>query len=490
MIIRLRVKGFKNLKEIDISFGAFTCIAGANAVGKSNLFDAIRFLSATANLTLTEAAFSIRDSQNEKRSINDIRNIFYHNGSGYCEKAEFEADMVIPKTAIDHLGQIANAKTTFVRYKLEIAYREQTDIAQSAISVISESLTPIPKREMHRALKNIGASSNWINSIQADRKASTPFISTNLESAKVEISQDGVAGRKKALSISSLPRTVLSTANAVETPTVLVTKKEMESWQLLQLEPSSLRSPDDLIFTETPKITTDGKHLPATLYRLISDKRIQGDVKTSVANRLNRLIDDVFRIEIEKDDKRDLLTLMIQGRKTPMMPARSLSDGTLRFLALAVIESDPEMQGVICMEEPENGIHPKRIKAILELLEDIAVDITQPGGDDNPLRQVIINTHSPVVVSETTEDSLLFAEQIKIPDKNKTEVNVTFRCLKGTWRGDKNTISKAKILNYLNPTSPEVDLVDDSSTKKTEELFARKRVIDRIGIQGKLAFTE
>jgi hypothetical protein len=38
------VKGFKNLKEVDVRFGPFTCIAGGNAVGKSNLFDAISSL--------------------------------------------------------------------------------------------------------------------------------------------------------------------------------------------------------------------------------------------------------------------------------------------------------------------------------------------------------------------------------------------------------------------------------------------------------------
>lgn len=46
MLTRLTVNGFKNLIGVDVRFGPFTCIAGANGVGKSNLFDAIRFLSA------------------------------------------------------------------------------------------------------------------------------------------------------------------------------------------------------------------------------------------------------------------------------------------------------------------------------------------------------------------------------------------------------------------------------------------------------------
>jgi AAA15 family ATPase/GTPase len=59
MIIRLKVKGFKNLVDVDVRFGPFTCVAGVNGVGKSNLFDAIRFLSALASRPLTEVALSV-----------------------------------------------------------------------------------------------------------------------------------------------------------------------------------------------------------------------------------------------------------------------------------------------------------------------------------------------------------------------------------------------------------------------------------------------
>src|ERR1700761_6541382 len=61
MLTRLKVSGFKNLIDVDVSFGPFTCIAGANGVGKSNLLDAIVFLSALADRPLIDAALSVRD---------------------------------------------------------------------------------------------------------------------------------------------------------------------------------------------------------------------------------------------------------------------------------------------------------------------------------------------------------------------------------------------------------------------------------------------
>jgi AAA15 family ATPase/GTPase len=56
MLTRFKVNGFKNLMDVDVRFGPFTCVAGVNGVGKSNLFDAIRFLSLLASKTLIEAA--------------------------------------------------------------------------------------------------------------------------------------------------------------------------------------------------------------------------------------------------------------------------------------------------------------------------------------------------------------------------------------------------------------------------------------------------
>jgi len=120
MLTRLKVSGFKNLVDADIRFGAFTCVAGANGVGKSNLFDAVKFLSALANDTLINAALSVRD---EGGRTADVRSLFHRAGNTYAKEMSFEAEMIIPHEAIDDLGQMAKASITFVRYTLTLAYR-------------------------------------------------------------------------------------------------------------------------------------------------------------------------------------------------------------------------------------------------------------------------------------------------------------------------------------------------------------------------------
>ena len=75
--------------------------------------------------------------------------------------------------------------------------------------------------------------------------------------------------------------------------------------------------------------------------------------------------------------------------------SRVLSEGTLRLLVLCVLLYDDKFQGLLCFEEPENGIHPYRLKAMVELLRLLATNFEE---DDDLLRQVIVNTHSPVLL--------------------------------------------------------------------------------------------
>jgi predicted ATP-dependent endonuclease of OLD family len=60
-----------------------------------------------------------------------------------------------------------------------------------------------------------------------------------------------------------------------------------------------------------------------------------------------------------------------------------------------VLLYDERFQGLLCFEEPENGIHPYRIKAMVELLRLLSTDFED---EDDLLRQVIVNTHSPVLL--------------------------------------------------------------------------------------------
>lgn len=486
MLTRLRVSGFKNLVDVDVRFGPFTCIAGANGVGKSNLFDAIRFLSALADHPLLDAAMSVRD---EGGRTGDIRSLFHRVGEHYAERMDFDAEMIVPPKGLDDLGQEATASITFLRYKLSLGYIKDTSAAAlGRIEILEEDLSYIKRGETHRHLGFPNDGRTWRRSaVTGDRRS--PFISTREESQGriIRIHQDGGSrGKPQTLLAANLPRTALSAANATESPTATMARREMQSWRLLQLEPSALRQPDS--FTASPKLAPDGSHLAATLYYLARSAARRSEsgekgfeamerVYAKVANRLSELIEDVREVSVDRDERRELLTLIVTGADRTRHPARALSDGTLRFLALAVLELDPEARGVICLEEPENGIHPERIPAMLRLLQDIVTDVGAEIGEDNPLRQVIVNTHSPAVVAQVPYDSLLLAEHREVVRDGERFKALSFSGLPGTWRShspDFRTLSRGKMLAYLNPANPEAG--------------GGKRVIDRPDLQMLLPF--
>ena len=475
MLTRLKVSNFKNLVDVDLYLGPFTCVVGPNGVGKSNLFDAIRFLSALANRTLMEAAAAVRDQDSRTAPVRDL---FHRVGNHYAERMTFEAEMIVPRRAIDDLGQEAEASITFLRYSLELAYRETDDsLVRGALAIVKEELVPIAQRDAPRHLLFPHSAKDWRKSAVCGKRHA-PFISTDDEGENrvIKLHQDGgSSGRPLPRSADNLPRTVLSIANAAESPTVLVARREMESWQMLQLEPSALRRPDE--FVSPTHLGADGRYLAATLYRLArhDGQQVKGSVYSQIANRLAELIDDVHDIDIERDEKRELLTLHVKNGEGTPHPARALSDGTLRFLALAVLESDPQMQGVICLEEPENGIHPARIPAILQLLRDIAVDTQEPVGEDNPLRQVIVNTHSPAVFQQVPDDSVVFVKAREaIDEERRLCKKAHFLCLSDTWRAKvSEDAARGDLLPYLNPVLP----------KNYIEVSKQKRVVDRKDMQ-------
>jgi len=125
MLTRLKVSGFKNLVDVNVRFGPFTCVAGANGVGKSNLFDAIRFLSVIADLPLIEAALSVRD---EEGRTADVRSLFHRVGDEYDAEMSFEVEMIAPEEGVDDLGQQAKASITFLRYSLALGYRSDDSL--------------------------------------------------------------------------------------------------------------------------------------------------------------------------------------------------------------------------------------------------------------------------------------------------------------------------------------------------------------------------
>jgi len=91
-----------------------------------------------------------------------------------------------------------------------------------------------------------------------------------------------------------------------------------------------------------------------------------------------------------------------EGLKAPV-PTTRLSDGTMRFLAMVAVLLSPNPPPLVCIEEPELGLHPDALALVAELL--VAASART---------QLIVTTHSDALVSALTEhiESVLVCEHI------------------------------------------------------------------------------
>jgi len=129
----------------------------------------------------------------------------------------------------------------------------------------------------------------------------------------------------------------------------------------------------------------DGSNLALTLQEL----DFQGALPR-VKDYLRRLSDRFEDIKIRPEGGRS--QLYVQERGLAMISATHLSDGTLKFLSLMAVLCDPKPGPLVCIEEPETGLHPDALALIGDALREAATRT-----------QLIVTTHSDALVDRFTD---------------------------------------------------------------------------------------
>lgn len=450
MLTRFEVNGFKNLRKLSIDLGPYTCIAGPNAVGKSNFFDALQFLSLSGTHTLNEAAIKIRGNGG------DVRDIF----SG-DRKMQFAAEMIVEKEFEDSLGKPISLERTYLRYELDLELREITvgnNRNIPSIVVVREELKQLTKGNAKDNLR--WASGKFVDSAVLGGRGKA-FIATIAEEQQIEV----YSGRRP--SVVSLKgqgpsRTTLSVYGQQDQyPVVMGVQRELESWMYLSLEPSAMRAPSEALAPGF--VNAKGGNLPKTLDRLVGESP-DYDVLGELADVVGDLV-DVREITIDFDEARQVFTLQARVGNAGRVPARSLSDGTLRFLVLGTLMLDTQGSRLICFEEPENGIHPLKIQAMYALLHDLSASGEEGVGPENPLRQIIVNTHSPAFVALHSEDF----DELLLGSLNAVDGSfvLTPVVAKDSWRASKVKLSTENIAELLREAFPEVDFQELAAPRRS-----------------------
>ncbi len=412
MITKIEINGFKSFSNFEMEFSPLTVIAGTNASGKSNLFDALHLLSNLAKMDL-RTAFSNKQLRGE---VSELFTKYTDENSAV--EMRFAVEMLVPRKIKDNWGGVADVKTPRMRYEIVIA-RCQNEQGYEDLTVKFETLARIRTDDDKWAKKYINNRTDiWRNSKSGG--SGEAYIYTKVEKGHptITIRQDGGHGRGRSARADSINQTTLGSINSVDFPHILAAQQEIASWNFLQLNPELLREPTryDVNYTGNT-IGHSGENLSAALYRLYNQDAFTME---KIVMKLSSFLSGYTKLEVKDDKANKQFVFNLQNSEGKVFSSRVLSEGTLRLLVLCVLLYDDSFQGLLCFEEPENGIHPYRLKAMADLLRLLSTNFED---EDDLLRQIIVNTHSPVLLKCLKEQyndadkgvSIWFSKLVSVP---------------------------------------------------------------------------
>ena len=147
----------------------------------------------------------------------------------------------------------------------------------------------------------------------------------------------------------------------------------------------------------TTNLAEDNSNLGLVLNRLSSNYK----VRVRIVDALRELYKEAsdFHVNIESNT----VQVVVQEREgAATIPATRLSDGTIRFLSLLAILCDPNPPPLVCIEEPDNGLHPDAVASLADLLVDAS-----------ERTQLVVTTHSDALVGALTNqpDAIVVCER-------------------------------------------------------------------------------
>jgi predicted ATPase len=179
-------------------------------------------------------------------------------------------------------------------------------------------------------------------------------------------------------------------------PHLTALKTELQSWFFYYFEPRErMRAPTSV--KEVRHIGLMGEELAAFLNTL---SNLDPEQFKAVEKAVHSLIPTITGIRTEVNKVGEVELSLLEGKVA--MPARVLSEGTLRVLGLLALSGVKEPPALVGFEEPENGVHPRRISGIAKILESRA---------ESGNTQLIVTTHSPILPDHVPDSSLFVCQK-------------------------------------------------------------------------------
>lgn len=358
MIKEIRLHNWKSFERSNLYIDPLTFVIGTNASGKSNILDALAFLSGCAK------GIPVNDVAREMRG---------------------GLDWMIRRGADEFtLSVVSGCEGYDLVYTLSCR-KSGTSLQVSFESL--EQITPRTVRVLFSTVKNKG-------------KADVSYI-------PVRFYQEGNSGSGK-LMLLNCQTTVLSRMDNLRTVKLvkdasLAVQEELK--HIFILDPISNHMRDYSPLSE--QLNPDAGNIAGLLAGM--NPETQKKVEEELINYVGPLPEkDIKRIWAEKVGRFQSDAMLyceeewVNGEKIEI-DARSMSDGTLRFIAIVVALLTGKCHSLLVIEEVDNGLHPSRSQELVKVLKELG---------EKSCIDIICTTHNPVLIDTLGHEMIPFISYV------------------------------------------------------------------------------
>lgn len=389
MIRSVKIRNYKSLQHLDLTLEKLSVLIGPNSAGKSNFLDALQLLSrlvCTRSLKEAfEAPYRGRPQESFSFTSKGIEDLLLSEESTFSIEADIELSPYVVDAVnkqiiemrrgvdVNTSGKSQGPRTNYIHHK-RLRYRIEVGIkpATGMLFVCDEYLTALDR--------------DWM-----PRSKPQPFLQRKAD--RIHLRMEGQShptyiDRRLDHTIASRPH------YPPHYPHLTALRQELESWWFYYFEPRErMRAATSV--KEVRHIGLMGENLPAFLNTLQAEDPKQFE---SINKSIYSLIPSIKGVKTDVDKFGEVELSVTEGEIS--MPARVISEGTLRILGLLALGGVKEPPALIGFEEPENGVQPRRIKDIAKILEN-----------RSKKTQMIVTTHSPVLADHLPESSLFVCQK-------------------------------------------------------------------------------
>jgi predicted ATPase len=389
MITRIEAMRYRCFEQLDVVIEPYQVIAGVNGSGKTTLLDIPVLLGDMLEGDVPTAFLQVPAINGSPRA-QSLQELVHH---GRGEFFSFAIEVKLPEHIAEELinpdrrqvpkSILANPQKAprAMRYELRL------EIFNQSLQVSDEFLYLIPESSAHPgSLQSIGqAPASWREVIVREGGQPAKIAPEFQSKRKMSIRLD-----PEMLALDNVP------ADLEQFPATTWFREMLTRGMMhYAIDGSALRRacpPGRPMSSLMP----NGANLPWLVMAL---KRDRPDFFEAWVSHVQTALPNVVNIDAVEREEDHHAYLRVEYEGGYRVTSSGLSDGTLHILALTILPYLGRVPQLICIEEPENGIHPRAIETVLQSLSSVYDS------------QVWVTTHSPVVLAHTDLAAVMLMQQ-------------------------------------------------------------------------------